>query len=88
MPDCLSGGHGDCPDRWGDMIPGCGCDCHDSDDGPFSDAPPEPEFVATREVFLNGVLGYRAGAGVYAQVVRDFGLVVGVDVQPAVGGSR
>lgn len=40
------------------------------------------------EVSDNGVLGYRAGAGVYAQVVRDFGLVVGVDVVAKVGGSR
>lgn len=77
--DCASGVHDDCPDRWGEAFDGCGCSCH-VDPTPSIPQAPVSEYVTLREVFINGVLGYRAGADIYAQVVRDFGLVVGVDV--------
>lgn len=41
-PDCASGVHDDCPDRWGDLIDGCGCSCHREDaeyDEEESDSP-------------------------------------------------
>lgn len=44
---------------------------------------PPFDFTARRDITVNGVCGYRAGDGMYAQVVEDLGLVVGVDVDAA-----
>jgi len=44
---------------------------------------PPYDYTAKRDVQVNGVVGYRAGDGMYKQVVEDLGLVLGVDVDAA-----
>jgi hypothetical protein len=44
---------------------------------------PPYDYTARRDVPVNGVVGYRAGDGMYQQVVDDLGLVLGVDVDAA-----
>jgi len=44
---------------------------------------PPYDFTARRDVYINGVCGYRSGDGMYADVVADLGLVLGIDVDAA-----
>lgn len=44
---------------------------------------PPYDFTARHPIDVNGVRGYNPGDGMYAQVVDDLGLVIGVDVDAA-----
>jgi hypothetical protein len=44
---------------------------------------PPFDFIARHDIHVNGVVGYRAGDGMYSQVVDDLGLRLGIDVDAA-----
>jgi len=44
---------------------------------------PPYDYTARRDIPVNGVVGYRAGDGMYQQVVDDLGLRLGADVDAA-----
>jgi len=44
---------------------------------------PPFDYIARHDVYVNGVVGYRTGDGMYRDVVNDLGLSLGIDVDAA-----